>query len=452
MQLLHKRLKINHLNISVVLVILMIFIKITSEGQNRNYHNEETTMTTTTHNPTPVTGYSEGIIESTEKPTRCVETFSDDRPDNINFYFKIDDKFYNVNPRREDLGGFPVRFFSTLAPVGWPEDDSPDEPFFDDPNYAEPNKPTTFEQFVASRKIEENLIDVTDAVDYDAIGLSYLDGKYFIEKQYDADAIHPEIHNVSYVVYIGNQIEDFGSNLDAAEKFLWNEWARGEENWKHVRFDTEFGPEYVLAQSRVLDLIDYGFEDDSWHNNICPSFIHVLRQYPETVDFGSGPREITTVEYVEFWYDAPNPEDRECGPDSPQFAVHLRKDSELIEVLYEGNDFYLALTHALGQVAKPIDEDEWGSDRQIDAQNKFGCFIVDDILPQHLAQKFEDYGLKATTEELVSYGIELVAKRHPSNYDVACGDCGQKYNATHKPHKCGACGSTFIAVRYNEGE
>jgi hypothetical protein len=388
----------------------------------------------TAYNPTPVTGYSEGIIESTEKPTRCVETFSDDRADNVNFYFEIDGKFYNVHPRRDDLGGYPVRWIDGFAPIGWPKEETTET--------TEPDGPTTFEQFQASRKIEETLSDVTDLVDYDAIGLSYLDGRYFIEKQYEIDlTCDVESHLCHYVVYIGNQIDDFGNNLEAAERHLWNEWARGEENWKHVWFDAEFGSDYQLDQGQVLDLIDFGFTDNSWHNNICPCFdLHL-----DTDDSG---REF----YVRFWFDAPNPDDREAGPDQPQFAVGLYVDGELQDESYpypsmfETDDFYLALAYALGKGAKSL---EWGDENQIDCQNKFGILLVDWILPQHNAQKWEDYALKATTDEMVDYGIELVAKRKEvkPGYDVACGDCDQKYTSSFAPTKCGVCGSTFIAIR-----
>ena len=355
----------------------------------------------TAYNPTPVTGYSEGIIESTEKPTRCVETFSDDRPDNINFYFEIDGKFYNVHPRRDDLGGYPVRWIDGFAPIGWPKEETTET--------TEPTGPTTFEQFRASRKIEENLIDVTDAVDWDAIGLSYMDGKYYIEKycevskdQRDPDPDAPLMQDIGYVVTVGNESHDFGSNLDAAERFLWMEWARGEENWKHVCFDTEFGSEYALDQSQVLELIDKGFIDTSWHNDVCPSFHLNLW----------GHTEYNENYYIKFWFDAPNPEDRETGPETPQFAVVVCHELDTVAELYEGDDFYLALAHALGYAAKPFTDDDWGTERQVEAENAFGCFLVDEILPVKDAQKWEEYALKATTEEMVDYGIELVGRRH----------------------------------------
>lgn len=270
------------------------------------------------------------------------------------------------------------------------------------------NVPTTFEDFQASRKIEENLEDVFPATFTfsDAIGLSYLNGRYYIEKQFEQDAIHAELHNVHYVVTVGNQQEDFGSNLEAAERFLWNEFARGEENWQHVRFDTEFGSDYQLDQGQVLDLIDFGFTDNSWHNDICPCFdLHL--------DTDHSGREF----YVRIWFDAPNPEDREAGPEQPQFAVGLYVDGELLDESYpypsmfETDDFYLALAYALGKAAKSL---EWGDDVQIDCENKFGILLVDWILPKALAEKWETYALKATTDEMVDYGIELVAKRGES--------------------------------------
>ena len=73
----------------------------------------------TTYDSTPITGYSEGSITSDDAPIKCVETFNDNRNDNVNFYFEIDGKFYNVHPRRSDLGGFPVRWIDGSAPIGW---------------------------------------------------------------------------------------------------------------------------------------------------------------------------------------------------------------------------------------------------------------------------------------------------------------------------------------------
>jgi hypothetical protein len=74
----------------------------------------------TTYDSTPIIGYSYGLIISDESPVKCVETFDDDRHDNVNLYFEIDGKFYNVHPCTAD-GRYPVRWIDSSAPVGWPK-------------------------------------------------------------------------------------------------------------------------------------------------------------------------------------------------------------------------------------------------------------------------------------------------------------------------------------------
>jgi len=57
--------------------------------------------------------------------------------------------------------------------------------------------------------------------------------------------------------------------------------------------------------------------------------------------------------------------------------------------------------------ALPLSEDEWGSDRQVDAQNHFGD-LLKEHLPPALFERFEFYALKATTEETVECGLNLL--------------------------------------------
>ena len=79
----------------------------------------------TTYNPNPVAGYFDGLIESTESPIEVRTPNPDGKSsplyDVVNHYFEIDGVFYNVHPRRGDLGGYPVRMFSSFAPDGWPD-------------------------------------------------------------------------------------------------------------------------------------------------------------------------------------------------------------------------------------------------------------------------------------------------------------------------------------------
>ena len=88
-------------------------------------------MSRAVHNPTPVTGYSEGVVVSEVAPIACTETFDDDRHPNTNHYFRIGDEFFNVHPYRSDLGGYPVRWVTSVCPVGWltREDELFDEEF-----------------------------------------------------------------------------------------------------------------------------------------------------------------------------------------------------------------------------------------------------------------------------------------------------------------------------------
>ena len=69
------------------------------------------------YNQMPIAGYQQGSIVSDDAPIKCVEVFSDNRPDNVNYYFKIDGKFYNVHPRSQ--GSFPVRWIDNSPPIGW---------------------------------------------------------------------------------------------------------------------------------------------------------------------------------------------------------------------------------------------------------------------------------------------------------------------------------------------
>lgn len=75
------------------------------------------------HNKAPVTGYRDGIIESDEAPVQVRTPNPDGKAsplyDIVNDWFEIDGQFYNVHPRRPDLGGYPVRWIEGSAPEGW---------------------------------------------------------------------------------------------------------------------------------------------------------------------------------------------------------------------------------------------------------------------------------------------------------------------------------------------
>lgn len=57
--------------------------------------------------------------------------------------------------------------------------------------------------------------------------------------------------------------------------------------------------------------------------------------------------------------------------------------------------------------ARPINESDWGSDRQIEAQNAFFEF-VEEHFPEIMSNEFEAFCLKATSEEMINEAIANV--------------------------------------------
>ena len=66
----------------------------------------------------------------------------------------------------------------------------------------------------------------------------------------------------------------------------------------------------------------------------------------------------------------------------------------------------------LSKAALPLNDDEWGSERQIDAENAVTAALQQYIKPEEW-DNFEDYALKATTEEMVEYGMSLAENPDP---------------------------------------
>lgn len=64
---------------------------------------------------------------------------------------------------------------------------------------------------------------------------------------------------------------------------------------------------------------------------------------------------------------------------------------------------------AMAKPAYPIDDDDYGSDRQVDAENAF-IEYVESRLPQIYTKEFEVWSLKATTEERLDETLERIKK------------------------------------------
>lgn len=62
---------------------------------------------------------------------------------------------------------------------------------------------------------------------------------------------------------------------------------------------------------------------------------------------------------------------------------------------------------ALAQAARPINDDDWGSERQIKAFNAF-CAAVEAELPRKIFHEWEDWSIKATTDEIIDEALRLL--------------------------------------------
>lgn len=75
-------------------------------------------------------------------------------------------------------------------------------------------------------------------------------------------------------------------------------------------------------------------------------------------------------------------------------------------------DKTLAHLESLAAAARPIDDAEWGSERQIEAQNAF--FIAcEDVFPADFADdsEFSAWVMKATTDEMIDCALGIVRDR-----------------------------------------
>lgn len=61
----------------------------------------------------------------------------------------------------------------------------------------------------------------------------------------------------------------------------------------------------------------------------------------------------------------------------------------------------------LAAAARPIDDADWGSDRQINAQNAF-FDAIEARYPNLFDNDFGSFAIKATTKELIDEALKLV--------------------------------------------
>ena len=64
--------------------------------------------------------------------------------------------------------------------------------------------------------------------------------------------------------------------------------------------------------------------------------------------------------------------------------------------------------NSLAAAARPINHEDWGSERQIEAQNAF-FQEIEKLLPSAEFEALENYCLKATTDEMIDRALELAS-------------------------------------------
>ena len=72
--------------------------------------------------------------------------------------------------------------------------------------------------------------------------------------------------------------------------------------------------------------------------------------------------------------------------------------------------------------AVSLKDEDWGSDEQVAAENAWGA-ALEEWLDKWTFEDFESYALKATTKEMIEYGMDL-AERVPLALKRAFGCCG----------------------------
>lgn len=171
-----------------------------------------------------------------------------------------------------------------------------------------------------------------------------------------------------------------------------------------------FGPTHHIEQGHVDQLTALGLVDTSWGNDTAPSFAY----YPDGDDEAEGLRV-----YIDA-FKASDREDEELDrfgfviPDGDMTDFGTNDFAMIVSAVKDALMPTLERLRELALDARPISDPEWGSDRQIKAENKF-CAALERYLTPGAWDKFEDYALKATTEEMLDCGLMHAARCAPNH-------------------------------------
>jgi flavodoxin len=67
--------------------------------------------------------------------------------------------------------------------------------------------------------------------------------------------------------------------------------------------------------------------------------------------------------------------------------------------------FHDETLYKLAQAARPLDDSDYGSDRQVTAQNEFFEYVEKQMHPTAFAE-LDDFALKATPDEMIDEAIK----------------------------------------------
>ncbi|WP_262267079.1 hypothetical protein [Microvirga yunnanensis] len=168
--------------------------------------------------------------------------------------------------------------------------------------------------------------------------------------------------------------------------------------------------EFPGFQAAWIPELPPSFEDYSWHNDACPRFHDIMRD-------------------LVLWVDHPNPQDREL-PENLRFGVCRELDDGTMEDLYAADEWILVREFLdgysppagtapnyntllmLAEAAKCKTDDDWGSERQIDAENRFFKAALQRF-PDHFADTNDDWQEaihKATSDEIIEEAMSRIVK------------------------------------------
>lgn len=104
------------------------------------------------------------------------------------------------------------------------------------------------------------------------------------------------------------------------------------------QYRAEFPDFPVMPEAARLE--QHGFEDSSWHNDMCPSWTRVIRTDSEGLDDLQ----------IRVWMEHPDRNEREMGPEAPRFIVVVFDRDDEYGALIETEDFEAALQYALADI------------------------------------------------------------------------------------------------------